>query len=78
MPNMSKNVKVLRIHHSLEMKKKSRISNSKSMVLKSTMLGGMDIISLKCTDTPNFICAIKQRGLGQTIEVYNSLLAQLA
>ena len=32
----------------------------------------------KCTDTPNFIFAIKQEGLGQTLEIYNSLIAQLA
>ena len=32
---------------------------------------------LKCTDTPNFIFAIKQRGLETTFEIYNSLLAQL-
>ena len=32
----------------------------------------------ECTDTPNFICAIKQQGLGLTIEVHNSLLSQLA
>ena len=29
-------------------------------------------------DTPNFIFAIKQGGLGLTLEVYNPLLAQLA
>ena len=32
----------------------------------------------QCTDTPNFIFAIKQGGLGKTLKVYNSLLAQLA
>ena len=32
----------------------------------------------KCTDIPNFIFAIKHGGLGLTLEVYNSLLAQLA
>ena len=31
----------------------------------------------QCIDTPNFIFAIKQGGLGKTLEVYNSLIAQL-
>ena len=39
--------------------------------------GGLDIFP-QCTDTPNFIFAIKQGGLGLTLEEYNSLLAQLA
>ena len=32
----------------------------------------------QCTDTPNFIFAIKQGGLETTFEIYNSLIAQLA
>ena len=32
----------------------------------------------QCSDTSNFIFAIKQGGLGKTLEVYNSLLAQRA
>ena len=39
---------------------------------------GIAYIVAQCTDTPNFIFAIKQGGLGQTLEIYNSLLAQLA
>ena len=39
---------------------------------------GIGYIFPQCTDTSNFICAIKQGGLGLTVEVYNSLLAQLA
>ena len=39
---------------------------------------GIGYIFSQCTDTPNFIFAIKQGGLGLTLEVYNSLLAQLA
>ena len=39
---------------------------------------GIGYIFPQCTDTPNFIFAIKQGGLGLTLEVYNSLLAQLA
>ena len=31
-----------------------------------------------CTDFSNFIFAIKQGGLEKTLEVYNSLIAQLA
>ena len=31
----------------------------------------------KCTDTPNFTFAIKQRGLETTFDLYNSLIAQL-
>ena len=32
----------------------------------------------QCTDTPNFIFAIKQGALETTFEIYNSLIAQLA
>ena len=32
----------------------------------------------KCRDTPNFTFAIKQGGLGKTLEVHDSLIAQLA
>ena len=39
---------------------------------------GIGYIFPQCTDTPNFIFAIKQGGLGLTLEVYNSLIAQLA
>ena len=38
--------------------------------------GGLNIAQF--TDTPNFTFAIKQGGLGKTLEAYNSLLAQLA
>ena len=31
-----------------------------------------------CTDFSNFIFAIKQGGLGRTLEIYDSLIAQLA
>ena len=49
------------------------------IVAKSTPSVARDWnIVAQCTDAPNLICAIKQRGLGLTIEVYNSLLAQLA
>ena len=40
--------------------------------------GGIGYMVFQGTDTPNIICAIKQGGLEQTLEVYNSLLAQLA
>ena len=39
---------------------------------------GIEYTVAQCTDTPNFIFAIKQGGLGKTLEVYNSLIAQLA
>ena len=39
---------------------------------------GIEYFVCQCTDTPNFIFVIKQGGLGQTLEIYNSLLAQLA
>ena len=39
---------------------------------------GIVYIVAQCADTPNFIFAIKQGGLEKTLEVYNSLLAQLA
>ena len=39
---------------------------------------GIGYIVAQCTDTPNFIFAIKQGGLEKTLEVYNSLIAQLA
>ena len=39
---------------------------------------GIEYTVSQCTDTPNFIFAIKQGGLGKTLEVYNSLIAQLA
>ena len=39
---------------------------------------GIGYIFPQCTDTPNFIFAIKQRGLGLTLEEQHSLLAQLA
>ena len=39
---------------------------------------GIGYIVAQCTDTPNFIFAIKQEGLGKALEVYNSLIAQLA
>ena len=32
----------------------------------------------QCTDTPNSIFVIKQGGLGRTLKVFNSLLAQMA
>ena len=32
---------------------------------------------LQCTDTPNFIFTMKQGSLEKTLEVYNSLLAQV-
>ena len=32
----------------------------------------------QCTDTPNFVFVIKKGGLGQTLEIYNFFLAQLA
>ena len=38
----------------------------------------IEYIVSQCTDTPNFIFVIKQGGLGQTLEIYNSLRAQLA
>ena len=39
---------------------------------------GIEHTVSQCTDTPNFIFAIKQGGLGKTLEVYNPLIAQLA
>ena len=39
---------------------------------------GIEYTVSQCTDTPNFIFVIKQGGLGQTLEIYNSLLAELA
>ena len=39
---------------------------------------GIGYCASKCTDAPNFILAIKQGGLGKTLEVYNSLIGQLA
>ena len=39
---------------------------------------GIEYTVSQCTDTPNFIFVIKQGGWGKTLEVYNSLLAQLA
>ena len=39
---------------------------------------GIEYTVSQCTDTPNFIYAIKPGGLGKTLEVYNSLIAQLA
>ena len=39
---------------------------------------GIECIVAQCTDTPNFNFAIKQGGLEKTLEVYNSLIAQLA
>ena len=39
---------------------------------------GIQYTVVQCTDAPNFIFAIKHGGLGKTLEVYNSLLAQLA
>ena len=39
---------------------------------------GIGCIVPQCTDNLNFICAIKQGGLGLITEVYNSPLAQLA
>ena len=38
---------------------------------------GIQNICLQCTDTPNFIFSIKEGGLKLTLELYNSLLAQL-
>ena len=39
---------------------------------------GIEYTVFQCTDTPSSIFVIKQGGLGQTLEIYNSLLAQLA
>ena len=39
---------------------------------------GIVYCASQCTDAPNFVFAIKQGGLEKTLEVYNSLLAQLA
>ena len=39
---------------------------------------GIGYFVSQCADTPNVIFAIKQGGLGLTLEVYKSLLAQLA
>ena len=39
---------------------------------------GIEYTVSQCTDTPNSIFVIKQGGLGQTLEIYKSLLAQLA
>ena len=39
---------------------------------------GIEYTVAQCADTPNFIFAIKQRGLGLTLEEQHSLLAQLA
>ena len=47
--------------------------------LGATVLAwGIEYTVSQCTDTPNFIFVIKQGGLGQILETYNSLLAQLA
>ena len=50
------------------------ISNPPNMVLKKYHAWGIGYYFPQCTDTPNFIFAIKQRGLGLSIEVYNYLL----
>ena len=39
---------------------------------------GIEYTVSQCTDTPNFIFAIKKRGFDQTLEMNNSLRAQLA
>ena len=42
------------------------------------LVWGIVYCASQCTDTPNLIYAIKQGGLEKTLEIYNSLLAQLA
>ena len=39
---------------------------------------GIEYTVSQCTDTPNFIFVIKQGGFDQTLEMNNSLRAQLA
>ena len=39
---------------------------------------GIEYTVSQCTDTPNFIFVIKKRGFDQTLEMNNSLRAQLA
>ena len=45
---------------------------------KPPCLIAKNYIVAQCTDTPNFIFAIKEGGLGKILQVYNSLIAQLA
>ena len=47
-------------------------------MIENEMRGSIKCTVTQCTDTPNFIFAIKQGGLRKTLEVYNSLVAQLA
>ena len=41
--------------------------------MNQPLVWGIGYIVPQCIDTPNFICAIKQEGLGGTLEVYDSL-----
>ena len=54
------------------------ISNPPCMVSNRPLTWGIEYNAAQSTDTPNFNFAIKQRGLEKTLEVYNSLIAQLA
>ena len=42
------------------------------------LVWGIEYIVSQCTDTPNSIFVIKQGGLENTFDIYNSLIAQLA
>ena len=54
------------------------ISDPPNMVTELYHAFGIGYYFPQCTDTPNFISAIRQQGLGLTIEVYDYPLAQLA
>ena len=58
----------------------SKVFSKPPCLIAKMKLGVWGIVCTvaQCTDTPNFIFAIKQGGLETTFEIYNSLIAQLA
>ena len=56
---------------------RDNISNPPHQGAIKPLVWGIGYIVPQCTDTPNSISAIKQGGLGQTLKIYNCLIAQL-